>query len=114
MQQLKVVLLVAVFVAVGCFSNVAYKLSVSGGVKNLLTWQVIGNTVGILGVVTLTWLYKLVPMHIAYPVVQALLIVAIQVVAARLIFKENITIWQWIGTGLIALGIVLIAMRGRA
>ena len=82
MQQLKVLLLVLVFVAVGCFSNVAYKLSVSGGVRNLLTWQVIANTVGILGVVALTWLYKLVPMHIAYPLVQALLIVAIQVVGA--------------------------------
>ncbi len=69
MQQLKVVLLVLVFVAVSCFSNVAYKLPVSGGVKNLLIWQVLANTIGLLGVVALSWLYKLVPIHIAYPVV---------------------------------------------
>ncbi len=114
MQQLKVVLLVVAYVAVSCFSNVAYKLSVSGGMRNLLTWQVLANLVGIGGVVTLSWLYKLVPMHIAYPLAQALLIVAIQVVAARLIFKENITLWQWVGTGLIVLGIFLIAVRGKA
>jgi undecaprenyl phosphate-alpha-L-ara4N flippase subunit ArnE len=114
MQQLKVVLLVVTYVAVSTFSNVAYKLSVSGGVRNLLTWQILANVVGILGVVSLSWLYKLIPMHIAYPVVQALLIVSIQVVAARLIFKENITVWQWIGTGLVVLGIFLIATRGKA
>lgn len=82
--------------------------------RNLLTWQTLANTVGILGLVALSWLYRLLPMHIAYPVAQGLLIVAIQVVAARLIFKETITIWQWIGTGLVALGIFLIAMRGDA
>jgi drug/metabolite transporter (DMT)-like permease len=114
MQQLKVVLLLAVFVAVSVFSNTGYKLSVSGGVKNLLLWQALANTVGILGVVAMSWLYKLIPMHVAYPLAQALLIVAIQVVAARLIFKETITVWQWIGTGLIVLGIFLVAMRGKA
>ena len=107
-------LLIVTFVAVSTFSNVAYKLSVSGGARNLLIWQILANTVGILGVVAVSWLYKLIPMHIAYPVVQALLIVSIQVVAARLIFKENITVWQWIGTGLVVLGIFLIATRGKA
>ena len=114
MQQLKVVLLVVVYVAVSCFSNVAYKYSVAGGLKNLLTWQILANTVGILGVVSLSWLYKLIPIHIAYPVVQALLIVSIQVVAARLIFKESISTWQWTGTGLIVLGMFLIAVRGNS
>jgi multidrug transporter EmrE-like cation transporter len=114
MQHLKVVTLVAVYVAASCFSNVGYKLSVGGGVKNLVTWQVAANLVGIFGVVTLSWLYKLIPMHVAYPLTQALLIMTIQVVAARLVFKETITVWQWIGTGFIVLGIFLIAMRGKA
>jgi undecaprenyl phosphate-alpha-L-ara4N flippase subunit ArnE len=113
MQQFKVVILVVIYVAVACFSNIAYKLSVGGGVKTLITWQVIANLVGILGVVTLSWLYKLIPMHIAYPLTQALVIVSIQVVAARLIFKETITPWQWAGTGLVVLGIFLITVRTR-
>jgi multidrug transporter EmrE-like cation transporter len=113
MQQAKVVLLVVAYVAVSCFANIGYKLSTSGGMKNLLIWQIVANTVGFFGVVTLTWLYKLIPMHLAYPLTQALVILSIQVIAARLIFKEQITWTQWAGTSLIVLGIILVTARAR-
>ena len=111
MQSIKILSLVMTYVAVSCFANVAYRLSVSGGIRNLLTWQVIANIVGFLGVISLSWLYKLIPLHIAFPLTQALLIVTIQVIAARLIFKEQITLWQWLGTGFIVIGIFLITLR---
>lgn len=111
MQQFTALILTVVYVVVSCFANIAYKFSVGGGMRTLITWQAVAALVGLLGVASLSWLYKLIPMHIAYPLTQALLIVAIQVVAARLVFKESITPTQWLGTALVILGIFLITVK---
>jgi len=38
-------------------------------------------------------------------------VIGVQVIAARLLFRESIGPLQWLGTGLVAAGIVLISGR---
>ncbi|MBC7257480.1 MAG: hypothetical protein H5T66_15385, partial [Chloroflexi bacterium] len=75
---------------------------------SLLDWQVVGNLAGFLGVLSLTGLLRLVPLHVAYPLTVGLAVVGVQVVAAGALFRETISPAQWVGTGLIVLGILLI------
>ncbi|MBC7317008.1 MAG: hypothetical protein H5T70_11360 [Chloroflexi bacterium] len=90
-------------------SNTSFKLSAaSSHWKGFLTWQVVGNLTGFLGVLSLTGLLRLVPLHVAYPLTVGLAVVGVQVVAAGALFRETISPAQWVGTGLIVLGILLI------
>lgn len=56
-------------------------------------------------------LLRYVPMHIAYPVTMGLALIGVQVFAAWLFFRESIGLLQWVGTGLVIAGIVLIGAR---
>jgi multidrug transporter EmrE-like cation transporter len=80
--------------------------------KGFLGWQVLGHLAGLSGVLALTFLYHLIPMRVAYPVSTGLAVVTVQAIAARLIFRETVSPIQWIGTGLIALGILLVGLCG--
>lgn len=93
-------------------SNTSFKLSAASETwKGLLTWQIIGNLVGFFGVLSLTGLLRFVPLHVAYPLTVGLAIVGVQMVAAGALFHEPISPAQWVGTGLIVLGILLIGGR---
>ncbi len=76
--------------------------------RGVLTWQVIGNTAGFLGVLTLTAILRHMDLHVAYPISMGLSILGTQTLAAKLIFHESITASQWGGTLLILLGIWLL------
>ena len=75
------------------------------------SWQAMGNLAGFAGVLALTMLLRLIPMHVAYPLTQGLAVLAVQVVAARLFFSERIAPLQWLGTLLIVAGIVVVGSR---
>lgn len=93
-------------------SNTSFKLSAASETwKTFLTWQVVGNLVGFLGVLSLTGLLRFVPLHVAYPLTVGMAVVGVQVVAAGALFREPISPAQWVGTGLIVLGILLIGGR---
>jgi len=90
-------------------ANVGFKLSAASPTwRGFLIWQIIGNLAGFITVLTLTGLLRYVPLHVAYPVTAGLAVVGVQVVAARWLFAETIASGQWLGTLLVALGIVLI------
>lgn len=74
------------------------------------TWQILGHVVSATGVFAYTWLIKLTSMHLAFAIHGGLGFVAVQVFGAWLIFKERITVGQWIGAFLVFAGIVLIAL----
>ncbi len=102
------------YVACVVASNVGFKLSAgSQNWRGFLAWQVMGNLAGFLGVISFTLLLKFIPLYLAYGIFMGLGFVAVQVVAARLIFKEPIRSVQWIGVTLILLGIFLIALGRR-
>jgi len=93
-------------------ANASFKLSAaSPTLRGLLTWQLIGNLAGFITVLTLTGLLRFFPLHVAYPVTTGLAVIGVQVVAASLLFHETISSEQWLGTLLVAAGIVLIGRR---
>ena len=89
--------------------NASFKLSaLSGNWKGLVGWQIAGNLAGFVTVLTLTGLLKYLPLHVAQPMAQALAIIGVQIVAARLFFHEVISPTQWIEMTLIVVGIMFI------
>jgi len=65
--------------------------------------------VSLITVLTLTWLLRYLPLHVAYPVTAGLAMIGVQVAAARWLFGEAISAGQWLGTLLVVTGIVLIS-----
>ena len=93
-------------------ANIGFKLSAaSHDWRHFWLWQVAGNMAGFIGVLTITGLMRFIPLHVAYPVTIGLSVIGVQVIAARLLFRESIGPLQWLGTGLVAAGIVLISGR---
>jgi len=93
-------------------ANASFKMSAaSSNWRGFLAWQVVGNLAGLATVITLTWLLKFLPLHVAYPVTVGLAVIGVQVVGAALLFHEPIACRQWAGTLLVALGIFLIGGR---
>jgi multidrug transporter EmrE-like cation transporter len=93
-------------------ANASFKVSAtSPNWRSFVTWQVIGNLAGFVTVLTLTGLLRFIPLHIAYPVTVGLSVIGVQVGAVRWLFHEPVTQAQWLGTLLIAAGILLVAGR---
>ena len=93
-------------------AKVGFKLSAaSNDWRGFWCWQIAGNLAGFVGVLTLTWLLRLIPLHVAYPVTMGLAVIGVQVIASRFLFQESIAPLQWMGTGLVTAGIVLISAR---
>ena len=109
MTGLLIVGLFMTHMSLNVLSNAGLKLSASGGgVKGYVSWQLVGNVAGFLGIQALPGLMALLPMHIAFPVSQGLAVIGTQVLAAHWFFKETITPLQWAGTVLVVAGIALI------
>jgi len=93
-------------------ANASFKVSAfSPTWLRFLTWQVVGNLAGFITVLTLTGLLRYVPLHVAYPVTTGLAVFGVQIVAAKLLFRESMTPGQWLGTALLVMGIALIGRR---
>lgn len=111
-----VALLTALIAANLLFNIVAqagFKLSAhSPNWRGFLLWQIVGNLAGFITVLTLTGLLRFIPLSVAYPLTVGLAVVGVQVAAARLLFHESITSAQWLGTLLIACGVLLVC-KGR-
>jgi multidrug transporter EmrE-like cation transporter len=93
-------------------ANAGFKVSAASPTwRGFLVWQVVGNLAGFITVLTLTGLLRFQPLHIAYPLTAGLAVIGVQVLAARWLFHESISSVQWLGTLLVALGIVLVSHR---
>ena len=91
-------------------ANASFKVSAeSTNWRGFLFWQVVGNLAGFITVITLTWMLRFIPLHIAFPVTTGLAVLGVQVVAGMLLFGETISYSQWLGTILVVLGIVLLS-----
>jgi multidrug transporter EmrE-like cation transporter len=111
MRNLLVVGLIAAYVFCAVVANVGFKKSaMSGGWQGFLQWQVVGNLAGFLSVLALTMLLRYLPLHTAYAVTLGLAFVAVEVGAAWFLFREAVTPIQWLGSGLIGAGIVVVSL----
>lgn len=90
-------------------ANVCFKYSVhSTRGWEFLAWQVAGNLAGLVTVITLTWLLKYLPLHVAFPLTTGLAVIGVHVLGGMLFFKESISFTQWLGTLVIIVGILLV------
>lgn len=91
-------------------ANASFKVSADSiHWKDFLFWQVVGNLSGFITVITLTWLLRYMPLHIAFPVTTGLAVIGVQIFAGILLFGETISFYQRLGTMLVVLGIVLLS-----
>lgn len=111
-QNILIFFLLTINLAFNVVANAGFKLSAdSGSLRGFLTWQVIGNLAGFITVLTLTGLLHYIPLHIAFPVTTGLSVIGVQMVAGRWFFGEAISSGRWLGTILVAVGIVLLTWR---
>ncbi|MCJ7623613.1 MAG: hypothetical protein MUO76_08920 [Anaerolineaceae bacterium] len=112
MLNFRVIGLFATHMFLTAFATAGFKFSAaSGDVRGFWFWQVLGNLAGFGTVLALTGLLRVFPLHVAYPACQGLAILAVNLISARLVFRETITPLQWLGTVLIITGIVLVTSR---
>jgi multidrug transporter EmrE-like cation transporter len=94
--------------------TVCFKLSVapaSGGRRwRFLAWQAVGNFAGFLGVLSFTGLLRHMSLAAAFPLVQGLTVIGVQLLVGRMLFAERISPMAWAGTGLLLGGIVLVSL----
>jgi multidrug transporter EmrE-like cation transporter len=93
-------------------ANASFKISAdSQNLRGFLAWQFIGNLAGLITVLTLTWLLKYIPLHVAFPITTGLAVIGVQIFAGRFFFGESISPGRWLGALLVAAGIVLLGSR---
>lgn len=106
------IILTAGNVMFNVIANSAFKLSSQGRtLREFLMWQVVGNLSGFIAVLIFTLLLRYLPLHVAFPLIQGLAIIGIQVAAASWLFHESISPAHWLGTGLIIAGILILGSR---
>jgi multidrug transporter EmrE-like cation transporter len=110
MRRLHIVALILGHLTSNTLANIGFKLSsASSDWRGFWFWQIVGNLAGFASVLLFTILLRLIPLHVAHPVTHGLVVIGVQVVAARLLFRETIEPLRWLGTGLVIAGIVLIS-----
>ncbi len=115
MNALWVTVFIAGNLAAILASNVGIRLSAwAPNWRGFLAWQIFGNLTGFVGVLCFTALMRYVPLNVGLGVTAGLGFVLVQVVGARFYFHEPISTAQWLGTSLVALGIILIAFGSKA
>ena len=98
--------------AFNVIANSAFKLAAaSRSWRVFAAWQIVGNLAGFVTVLTLTGILHYVPLRTAFPITAGLAVIGVQVIGAKYLFGESISSGQWLGTLLVALGIILIGGR---
>lgn len=111
-QNILIFVLLVINLIFNVIANAGFKLSAETlTLRGFLNWQVIGNLAGFITVLTLTGLLRYIPLHIAFPVTTGLTVIGVQMVAGKWFFGETISPGRWLGTFLVAFGIVLLSWR---
>ena len=96
--------------AFNIISNLCFKYSaVASNFRNFMVWQVVGNLAGFITVISLTWMLRYMPLHVAFPLTTGLAVIGVNVVSGMLFYNETVSTIQWLGTLLIIGGIVLLS-----
>jgi multidrug transporter EmrE-like cation transporter len=78
----------------------------------ILLWFVFAGVTGTLSMILYTLLLRYIPLYVGYALLYGLGFVLIQVVAAKLILKEPVSLLQWLGGAVMVAGIAMIAFGG--
>ncbi len=69
-----------------------------------------GNLAGFAGVLVYTGLLRTLPLHVAFPLTRGLVVLAVQLVAALIVFHESFRLTEAAGAALVTAGIVLVGI----
>ncbi|GEM_PF-5857215 len=95
-------------------SQIGFKYaSGADGLKNTILWLVGAGVAGTVSMLLYTLLLKHIPLHVGYAILYGLGFVLIQVVAAKFILKEPVSLMQWIGGAVMVAGIAMVAFGGK-
>ena len=72
-----------------------------------------GNLAGFVGVLAYTGLLRTLPLHVAFPLSRGLVVLAVQLVAALLVFHETFRPTEAAGAVLVTAGILLVGAGAR-
>jgi multidrug transporter EmrE-like cation transporter len=99
------------FMIASALSSVQFKLAAETSGRTALWHFILGNMIGALGPVALTFALKRANPNIVYALCFGGAFTLLQVVSWRL-FHQPLSAFQWAGIGCVAIGIVLLQMRG--
>lgn len=113
---LKIVMIVGIgLVALAALaaSQIGFKYaSGASGLKSTLLWFLGAGVAGTVSMLLYTFILRYIPLHVGYAILFGLGFVVVQVVAARLILKESVSVLQWIGGAVVVAGILMVAFGG--
>jgi multidrug transporter EmrE-like cation transporter len=75
-----------------------------------VTMLTAGNVAGFAGVLVYTGLLRTLPLHVAFPLSRGLVVIAVQLVAALIVFHESFRFTEAAGAALVAAGIILVGV----
>src|SRR5918992_785188 len=98
------VLYVVGFIIASASSSITFKLAADSSGKRAIWYYVIGNVIGALGPLALTFALKRAGPNLVYALCYGGAFAILQIVSWRL-FREPLSIYQWAGVACVGIGI---------
>ncbi len=106
-----IVLVIFVNQALNVGATIGFALSGwSQSVRRFIFWQVVGSVFGVGTQISFAGLVRFSSLEFANAIGIGLAFVSAQVFSAYVFLHVPFTAWQWLGTGLVFIGILLIAL----
>lgn len=99
------------FVVASTWSAIQFKFAADASGKKAIWHFVAGNLIGAFGPLALTFALKQTSPSLAYALCYGCAFALLQLVCWRL-FHQALSMWQWTGIVLVAIGIFLLQLRG--
>ena len=114
MEGLRTVVLVVLNQIANVGSYTGFALAgKSPGLRGFLLWQIFGSAFGLCVQLSYSGMVRYTTVGLANAFGVGLAFVSIQLFAAYLFFHEPFSTAQWLGSGFVFVGIVLLALGGR-
>lgn len=105
------VVLAALVVVIHATGQIGFKqASNAQNLKWAIVWFLGGGAVGTIAMILYVVLLRYIPVYMAYAINYGLGLVLVQLVISKFIFKEPVTVLQWIGGAVVVIGIAMLSL----
>ncbi|NLI99289.1 EamA family transporter [bacterium] len=105
------VVLAALVVVIHAAGQIGFKqASNAQNLKWAIVWFLGGGAVGTIAMILYVVLLRYIPVYMAYAINYGLGLVLVQLVISKFIFKEPVTVLQWIGGAVVVIGIAMLSL----
>lgn len=105
------VVLAALVVVIHAAGQIGFKqASNAQNLKWAAVWFLGGGAVGTIAMILYVVLLRYIPVYMAYAINYGLGLVLVQLVISKFIFKEPVTVLQWIGGAVVVIGIAMLSL----